>query len=178
MRYYSRIQLQVKPELYNSRVNSIMFLENLATGDLRVITAASPLANNPLTATEASQMPGAIAILMPVAWSEVGDRILARQFEGLFSSSNASDYAVIWDRQGDRTHTLSPQANSYSHAVLLGWSQNNPNRVLFRAGHLGDENWHLLAVDATGKTLMANGDRPMTFGRVVNNIWAGPQAYR
>ncbi|MDA0209077.1 MULTISPECIES: hypothetical protein [Desertifilum] len=175
---YSRIQLQVKPELYNSRVNSIMFLENLATGDLRVITAASPLANNPLTATEASQMPGAIAILMPVAWSEVGDRILARQFEGLFSSSNASDYAVIWDRQGDRTHTLSPQANSYSHAVLLGWSQNNPNRVLFRAGHLGDENWPLLAVDATGKTLMANGDRPMTFGRVVNNIWAGPQAYR
>lgn len=175
---YSRIQLHIQPELYNTRVSSVMFLENLANGHLRAIAANSPLASNPLTPTEASQQSGTISILIPVAWSEIGDRILARQFEGLFSSSDASDYAVVWDRNTDQTSTISPGRIPHDIAVLLGWSQTHPDRVLFKAGFLGDPEFPLWAVKDNGDTLLATGDRPMTFGRLVNNIWAGPQAYR
>ena len=176
---YSRIQMQVQPQLYRSRVRSVMFLENLTTGQLQAIAAVSPLANNPFNGTPASQMPGVFSISIPVAWSQPpSERLLARQFEGLFSTSDASDYAVIWDRQQNRTTTVAPNGINYSHAVLLGWSQAHPDRVLFRAGELGDEHWPQWTVDSTGKTLLATGDRPMLFGHFVNHIWAGPQAYR
>jgi len=175
---YSRIQLQVQPELHRSRVSSVMFLENLKTGDLQVITASSPLAHNPEKTNKDSQMPGVITMLIPVAWSSTGDRILGRQFEGLFSSSNVSDYAVIWDRQSKRTSTITPDSDPYTHAILLGWSQNYPGQVLFRTGNLGEEDWSMLAVDTTGKTFLATGDRPLIFGNLVNHAWAGPQVYR
>lgn len=174
---YSRIQLQVQPQLYRSRVSSVMFLENLKTGQLQAIAARSPLANNPFNGTPASQMPGVFSMLIPVAWSQLGDRLLARQFEGLFNTSDASDYAVIWDQQLNRTTTVAPQQVNYSHAILLGWSQTYGNRVLFRAGQLGDEQWSLWAVDTAGDTQLAADDRPMLFGHFVNHIWAGPQAF-
>lgn len=173
---YSRIQMQGQPELYQSRVTSVMFLENLHTGDLRTITAASPLADNPLVSNEEADMPGTIAILIPVSWSESGERLLARQFEGMFSSSDASDYAVVWDRKQNRTSTITPEKIEYTNAVLLGWSQTNPDRVLFRAGTLGDENWPVWAVDTTGQTTLALEDEPLIYGQVVNQVWAGPQA--
>ncbi|MCA1994541.1 MAG: hypothetical protein LDL41_21225 [Coleofasciculus sp. S288] len=173
---YSRIQMQGQPELYQSRVTSVMFLENLHTGDLRTITAASPLADNPLVSNEEADMPGTIAILIPVSWSESGERLLARQFEGMFSSSDASDYAVVWDRKQNRTSTITPEKIEYTNAVLLGWSQTNPDRVLFRAGTLGDENWPVWAVDTTGQTTLAIEDEPLIYGQVVNQVWAGPQA--
>ncbi len=173
---YSRIEMQVEPELYRSRVSSIMFLENLKTGELRTITASSPLASHPFFRNEEANMPGTIAIAIPVSWSHTGDRILGRQFEGLFSTSDASDYAVVWDRQLNRTATLSPSESEYTTAVLLGWSQTHPNQVLFRTGNLGDENWPLLAVDSEGHTMAAAQDEPSIFGQVVNYIWAGPQA--
>lgn len=173
---YSRIQMHAQPELYRSRVTSVMFLENLQTGDLRTITASSPLADNPLADNEAANMPGTIAILIPISWSQNGDRILARQFEGLFNTSDASDYAVVWDRQLNRTSTVTPDRNLYSNAVLLGWSHTNPNQVLFRAGELGDENLPLWAVDLNGQTVAATEDQPRVFGQLVNHVWAGPQA--
>jgi hypothetical protein len=174
---YSRIQFQIRSQLHSSRVTSVMFLENLQTGNLEVITAASPLANNPFDGNPEAQLPGVITMLVPVSWSELGDRLLARQFEGLFSSSMVSDYAVIWNRNLNKTTTVAPAQVNYSHAVLLGWSENNANHVLFKAGILGDENWPLWAVNSEGKTLLATGDRPQTFGRSVAEAWAGPQAY-
>ncbi|MDJ1172042.1 hypothetical protein PMG71_21660 [Roseofilum sp. BLCC_M154] len=174
---YSRIQFQIRSQLHSSRVTSVMFLENLQTGNLEVITAASPLANNPFDGNPEAQLPGVITMLVPVSWSELGDRLLARQFEGLFSSSMVSDYAVIWNRNLNKTTTVAPAQVNYSHAVLLGWSENNANHVLFKAGILGDENWPLWAVSSEGKTLLATGDRPQTFGRSVAEAWAGPQAY-
>lgn len=173
---YSRIQMQVEPELYQSRVTSVMFVENLKTGDLRTITASSPLADNPLAGSEPADMPGTIAILIPISWSLSGDRILARQFEGLFSTSDVSDYAVVWDRNLNRTSTIAPDRNLYSNAVLLGWSRTNPDQVLFRAGELGDEKQPLWAVDLNGQTVAANEDQPHVFGQLVNHVWAGPQA--
>ncbi len=174
---YSRIQLDVQPELYRSRVTSVMFLENLKTKELRVITASSPLAEHQFSKNPEASKPGTIAILIPVSWSPGGDRLLARQFEGLFSTSDASDYAVVWDRQSNSTSTITPGDVQYSNAVLLGWSQTNPSQVLFRAGELGDEKPPLWAVNLKGQTVAALEDKPLIVGQLVNYLWAGPQAH-
>lgn len=175
---YSRVQLQVKPELYNSHVSSVMFVENLQTKQLRVVTASSPLANNPNKAKEAGDMPGIVTILIPVSWSAKGDRLLARQFEGSLSASDASDYAVVWDRSTGRSNTIIPSnAAEYGQAILLGWSKVNPQNVIFHAGELGEEKPQLWAVNIQGKTIAAKQeDQPIVFGRTVKQAWAGPQA--
>lgn len=176
---YSRIQMQSQPELYRSRVSSVMFVENLQTGELQVINATSPLANHPLGLME---VPGVISILTPVGWSKTSDRLLARQFEGLFSSSDASDFAVIWHRQQNRTSTVAPSQTAYNHdiSILLGWSQVDPNQVLFRAGNLGDQQWSLWAVAGDGQTVAATDvDQPLVFGKPLNQVWSRSQvAYR
>jgi hypothetical protein len=176
---YSRIQIQIHPNFTQSRVGSVLFLENLRTGDLQTITAVSPFADNPFMTNGEPERAGTIAILIPIAWSESSDRILAREFESLFGTDLASDYAVVWDRDRNQTYTLAPTHVDYSNAILLGWSQQNPNQVLFRAGQMGEEDWGLWAVQVDGRTLAAHDeDQPMIYGQVVNNIWAGPQAYR
>jgi len=174
---YSRIEMQVHPDLWRCRVTSVMFLENLRTGDLRTITASSPLADHPLNKNEHKNIPGKIAILIPVSWSPTGDHLLGREFEGVFSTSDASDYAVVWDRQLNRTTTVAPNTTNYSTAVLLGWSQTYPNQVLFRAGELGEEKWPLLAVNLQGQSVAVTEDQPKIFGQVINQVWAGPQAH-
>ncbi|MGB3695380.1 MAG: hypothetical protein WA865_23660 [Spirulinaceae cyanobacterium] len=173
---YSRIQMEGRPELFRSRVTSVMFLENLHTGDLQTITASSPLADNPFNSNEEARRPGKISILIPVSWSDSGDRVLARQFEGFFNTSDASDYAVIWERNTNRTATVAPENDLYTNAVLLGWSETDPEQVLFRAGTLGEENWPLWAVDAEGQTMLASEDKPIVYGQVINKVWSGPQA--
>lgn len=174
---YSRIQMQVQPELYRCRVSSVMFVENLQTGDLQTVVASSPLAEHPFSDGEEANFPGAIAILIPVSWNHTGDRILAREFEAMFSTSDMSDYAVIWDRNQNQSYTLSPARSFYTHAVLLGWSQTYPDEVLFKAGNLGDRTWPIWAVDLNGRTVAANQDKPLVFGQKVNNVWAGPQVH-
>lgn len=179
---YSRIQMRSQPELYRSRVSSIMFVENLQTGKLQVINATSPFADNGLGLGKNAALPGNISILMPVSWSKLSDRLLARQFEGLFSSSDASDFAVIWNQQQNRTSTVAPSQVKYNHeiSILLGWSQINPYQVLFHAGNLGDEHWPFWAVADNGQTLAAtNVDQPIVFGKQLKPVWSGPQvAYR
>lgn len=175
---YSRIQMRVHTDFTQSRVSSVLFLENLRTGDLRTIVASSPLADQAPTAPKTQPAPnGTIAILIPVAWSESGDRILAREFESIFGSDIASDYAVIWDRQLNRTSTVAPTRIQYTNAVLLGWSQTHPEQTLFRAGNMGEPQWPLWTVDLTGRTAAAPEDQPLVFGQSVNSIWTGPQAH-
>ncbi|MEB3355765.1 MAG: hypothetical protein VKK04_03405 [Synechococcales bacterium] len=176
---YSRIQLELLPETPQDRVSSILFMENLETGDLRFVTASSPHVRNPWIPEEEYGQPGMIAILMPVAWSEGGDRLLVRAFESIFGTDLASDYAVLWDRQQDQLQTLAPTNLVYSNAILLGWSRENTDQVLFRAGNLGDEQWPMLAVDPTGETMLATeGDEPVIFGQATESFWNGPQAIR
>lgn len=174
---YSRIQMQVQAEFFRSRVSSVLFVENLRTGDLQAITPAAPLADNPFFA-DGSDILGSISIVIPVSWSEAGDRLLAREFESLFCSDIASDYAVIVDRRLNRVSTVSPTRLQYTNAVLLGWSQDHPERVLFRAGTMGEEDWPLWSVDVSGQTARASYDRPITFGESVGSVWMGPQAQR
>lgn len=171
---YSRIQVQLPRDLSQNRVVSTLFLENLTTGDLQTITASSPFANNPFVSHGTNQA-GTIAILMPIAWSEGSDRVLAREFESIFGSDIASDFAVVWDRSSNQTYTIAPTHVQYSNAVLLGWSQSHPDQVLFKAGMIGSEDWPLYVVDVGGQTAYANHDRPVTYGKVVDSVWSGPQ---
>ncbi len=170
---YSRIQMQAKAEFYGSSVSSILFLENLETGDLQAVTPTSPLADNPFLNQDGADLAGKISIVIPVSWSESGDRLLARVFESLFCSDIASDYAVVIDRTANRISTIAPTCIQYTTAILLGWSQVHPGRVLFRVGNLGEENWRLFAVDPNGQAFSAEGDKPVTFGQVVSSIWMG-----
>ena len=173
---YSRIQVQPAVHFTQSRVVSALFLENLHTGSLQTIIASSPFADSPLRSS-ASDPAGTIAVLIPIAWSETGDRLLAREFESVFGSGLASDFAVVWDSHTNQTQTLAPSQINHSNAILLGWSQIHPEQVLFQAGRMGDPHWNFYTVKANGQTSLARGDRPVTYGRVTTNIWAGPQAY-
>jgi hypothetical protein len=180
---YSRVELEVKPEMYNSKVNSVLFVEERATKKLRVMAATTTLKDPLLNRQEklAAQSPrdGKIGVLVPVSWSEKSDRFLARKFEGVFNTGDSTDQAVIWDRQKNQTNTVAPAQNEDEHekiAVLLGWSKNEPDHVLFRAGEMGEENWPLVKVAVDGKTgATTDADQPVTYGDKATEIWSGPQ---
>ncbi|MEH2373761.1 hypothetical protein [Nostoc sp.] len=183
---YSRVQLEVKPQMYNSRVTSVLFVQDMQTQRLWVM-ASTAAVSDPLLKVKAAQSEetdtnGQIGVLVPVSWSEKGDRFLARKFEGIFNTGDSTDSAVIWDRQKNHANTVAPahEENHEKIAVLLGWSKSQPDNVLFRAGELGEENWPLIQVANDGKTVTTTGnDQPITFGKKVTEIWAGPQvAYR
>lgn len=171
---YSRIQMLLQPEFWRSRVSSVLFLEHIETRSLQPITPASPLASNPFISHTADPA-GTISIVIPIAWSEQGDRLLAREFESLFCSDIASDYAMVVDRAANQVYTVAPTQIQYTTAILLGWSQFQPERALFRAGMMGEEDWQLCSVAINGETLLAEDDRPMIYGHAVSSIWMGPQ---
>ncbi len=52
---YSRIQVHVHPQFVLSQVSSVLFVENLATGDRQTITPTSPLSGISLPEPEASR---------------------------------------------------------------------------------------------------------------------------
>ena len=180
---YSRVQMEVKPEMHNSRVNSVLFVEDKQTKRLRVMTSTSvvidPLLKRQAISSAQGDNDGKIGVLVPVSWSEKGDRFLARKFVAIFNTADATDQAVIWNRQQDNLNVLSPVQSQDDHekiAILLGWSKKQPNNVLFRAGELGEENWPLLQVANDGRTvdISAEGDQAVTFGEK-GSIWADPQ---
>jgi hypothetical protein len=182
---YSRVQLEVNPEQHNSRVSSVLFIEDRKTKRLQVVTSTSrnrDVLINVKSAPDANGE-GTIGVLVPVSWSEKGDRFLARRFEGIMNTSDVNDYAVIWHREKDRTSTVGPapqESDREKISILLGWSKSQPNHVLFRAGEMGEEDWSLLTVADDGKTTSATDrDQPVTFGNQSKQVWAGPQvAYR
>ena len=180
---YSRVQMEVKPEMHNSRVNSVLFVEDKQTKRLRVMTSTSvvidPLLKRQAILSAQGDNDGKIGVLVPVSWSEKGDRFLARKFVAIFNTADATDQAVIWNRQQDHLNVVSPVQSQDDHekiAILLGWSKKQPNNVLFRAGELGEENWPLLQVANDGRTvdISAEGDQAVTFGEK-GSIWADPQ---
>ncbi len=180
---YSRVQMEVKPEMHNSRVNSVLFVEDRQTKKLRVMTStgkvSDPLLNRQTSLSAEADNDGKIGVLVPISWSEKGDRFLARKFVAIFNTADATDQAVIWNRQQDHLNVVHPVQSQDDHekiAILLGWSKKQPNNVLFRAGELGEENWPLLQVANDGKTvdISAEGDQAITFGERAR-IWADPQ---
>ncbi|KAB8330523.1 hypothetical protein SD80_028040 [Scytonema tolypothrichoides VB-61278] len=181
---YSRVQLEVKPQMYNTRVTSVLFVEDRQTKKLRVVSSTGSI-NDPLLKVQvssASDAQGTIAVLVPVSWSQKGDRFLARKFEGAMNTSDVTDYALIWDREQNRSESVTPSQEEYKHeiAVLLGWSKTHPDQVVFRAGELGQEEWPLMTVGYDGKTVAATTtEQPVVYGKRVTDVWAEPQvAYR
>ena len=179
---YSRVKLEVKSEMHKSRVSSVLFVEDRKTNNLKVVASTSALVDPLLKAKkmqdESSQIPGKIGVLVPVGWSENGERFLARKFEGLFNTAHATDKALIWNRQKNRANTVAPSQKNHQYdiAVLLGWSKNTPDNVVFRAGEMGQETWPTITVANDGKTVATpEVDQPTTFGRKSTDIWAGPQ---
>ncbi|MDB9453312.1 hypothetical protein [Dolichospermum circinale] len=180
---YSRVQMEVKPEMHNSRVKSVLFMEDRQTKKLRVMISTDkeidPLLNKEASLPEEADNDGKIGVLVPVSWSEKGDRFLARKFVAIFNTADATDQAVIWDRQKNNINVVNPVQSEDDHekiAILLGWSKKQPNNVLFRAGELGEENWPLVQVANDGQTvdMSAEEDQPITFGESAK-IWADPQ---
>lgn len=180
---YSRVQMEVKPEMHNSRVKSVLFMEDRQTKKLRVMISTDkqidPLLNKEASLSQEADNDGKIGVLVPVSWSEKGDRFLARKFVAIFNTADATDQAVIWDRQQNNISVVNPVQSEDDHekiAILLGWSKKQPNNVLFRAGELGEENWPLVQVANDGKTvdITAEEDQPITFGESAK-IWADPQ---
>ncbi|NJR71483.1 MAG: hypothetical protein HC771_24885 [Synechococcales cyanobacterium CRU_2_2] len=128
---YSRIHFTPAPQLHASQVESLLLLEDLLEGRLQA-QASSPFPSaassagtssagtssagtaDPFApAADCSPSPaGSIAILMPIAWNQTGDRLLARQFEGRFCSSMATDYALIWETLTGQVQTLTPPAKN------------------------------------------------------------------
>jgi hypothetical protein len=182
---YSRVKMEIKPEMYNSRVTSVMFIEDRQTKKLRVMASTSqlsesdPLLNASVSPPEQIREDGQIGVLVPVSWSEKSDRFLARKFKGVFNTGDATDHAVIWDRQKNYTNTVAPTRQEDDHekiAVLLGWSKNQPDHVLFREGEMGEEEWPLVQVATDGKTVNpADADQPVTYGDKLSEIWTEPQ---
>lgn len=171
---YCRVRLQLKPLLHESRVTSILFVEELQSGTLHTVMARSPLAPHPFQSDDIIDAPGIIALLMPVSWSENGEKLLGRQFEGFFGSGDISDFGVVWDSQTKETLTLAPSPEvDYSHAILLGWSDRQPDQILFQAGLMGEDNWQIWAVADDGKTTLAQQDQGVVFGEMSSHIWSG-----
>jgi hypothetical protein len=174
---YCQIQMQVQPDFSQSNISSTLLIENLKTGSLEKIKSSAHFAGDSFMAAGETDKPGIIAILIPVAWSKTSDHLLVRQFEALFGSDVASDYALVWDRDSNRVTSVAPTPVDYDTALLLGWSQSHPDQVLFHTSLLGDEVGSLWTVTLQGKAIAAPGDQPLIFGRRVNE-GAGPQAYR
>lgn len=176
---YSRIEMRAESELHRSKALSVLFVENLSTGQLQVIRAESPIAAYLDKVGESSEeMAGVISLLIPVSWSKNGDRLLARQLEGAFNSSDISDYGVVWHRQNRRMQTLSAnlQPNEEVSALLLGWDQNTPDHVLFKTSDLGEERPQFVSVGLNGHQSPAPTQTAITYGYPVNRSWTGIQA--
>lgn len=179
---YSRVKLEVKSQMHKSRVSSVLFVEDRKTNNLKVVASTSalvdPLLKGRKMQGENSQIPGKIGVLVPVGWSENGERFLARKFEGLFNTAHATDKALIWNRQKNHANTVAPSQKNHKYdiAILLGWSKNAPDNVVFQAGEMGQETWPTITVANDGKTVATPVvDQPTTFGRKSSDIWAGPQ---
>ncbi len=179
---YSRVKLEVKPQMHQSRVSSVLFVEDRETRQLKVVASTSALVDPLIKAKqmrgEDSSIPGKIGVLVPVSWSENGESFLARKFEGLFNTAHASDQALIWNRQKNRANTVAPSRKNHQYdiAVLLGWSKNAPDNVVFQAGEMGEETWSTITVANDGRTVTTPVvDQPTTFDRKTTDVWAGPQ---
>lgn len=175
---YSHIRLEVSPDLAQSHVSSLLLVENLDSGTLQPITASSPVAQEFWSADSSLShpKPGLIAMLLPIAWDKTGTQLLAREFEGVFCSSIASDYAVVWNSNTALSRTLAPHNIAYERAILQGWSRNRPEQVLFKTARLGDPQMPLWSVDLQGQAYPSAFDQAESYGDSIAHPLSGPMA--
>jgi hypothetical protein len=193
---YSRIELRAEPELYRSKVISVMFLENLATGALQVIRADSPIAHYlQQVGEDSADVEGVISILLPASWSAQGEHLLARQVEGALSTSDILDYGVVWSQESRTAKTLQALTPSLSLAAisssggllednaemtttLLGWNDAAPGQILFQTNTLGEEDTAVVSVALNGQSYLSASQSVATYGQTVSRSWSGVQSIR
>lgn len=167
---YSRVQLCIVPHNpTQSHVSSVLFVENLDTGNAQLVLPQTPLARNPFASRQEPSAPGTIALIVPAQWSATGDRLLARAFESYFSAAQAADYALIWRRSDCATTTLAPSLQrdrQSTHTILRGWSETDPEGVLFQTGQIGTNDWPLWTVTPDGVTRPADCSVAASVSRV------------
>jgi hypothetical protein len=156
---HSEIEIKIDPDFRQSHIYSQLILKTAQGQVLQTIPSSMHLGQGRVKETTARHLPGTIAMLVPAAWSQNGQRLLARQFEAVFGSDVSSDYAVIWEREHLKAETVTPLPINYDFATLLGWSQNHPNQVLFRTDILGETKGSILAVDYRGATIASQNDQ-------------------
>ncbi len=154
---YSRLLIQARPQLLESKVSSVLFWQDLRTGEIQAVAASQPRESREAATAELT----GLAVLVPVAWSGSGLQVLCRDFQGGFATDFISDYALVWDRQQRQTFLLAPHSVRYSNAILLGWSRQHPDRALFKAGLIGEANWPQWTVQLDGQTAAAPEDQPL-----------------
>lgn len=172
---YSRICLEAAPLLHNSRATSILFVENIETGELQGVQPPAPLMSPLDTEPEIQAQAGAMSLLIPIAWDREGTQLLVRDFEGVFCSSLASDYAVVWDSTTGHSRTVAPYNAAYEYAILQGWSKSHPKQVLFKTAQLGEPHQPLWRVDSQGRAMPSALDEAEGFGQTMAEELEGPQ---
>ncbi|MFN4279056.1 hypothetical protein [Thermosynechococcus sp.] len=150
------------PEAQRQQLVSILEIRDRQTGNQQRIESLKEMPREFLA--EVPQGQGLIAVLVPVGWSETGNRLLVRQLGGLFATDLISDSAWIWQAGVGHVATVYPTADEYDFATLLGWSSTDPQRVLFQTQTMGNPKATIWAVDTQGSTQLAQGDRPRVYG--------------
>lgn len=180
---HSEIEVQLSPDFRQSHIFSQLIVKTAQGKVVQSIPSSMHLGQGPVKETSARQLRGTIAMLLPAAWSASGKKLLSRQFEAVFGSDVSSDYAVIWHSDQLRTKTITPLPINYDSATLLGWSQSNPEQVLFRTSILGEPQGTTLAVDLQGSPVIASPKYPASdssltpFGQIPS-FSEKPQAHR
>ncbi|MCH9055314.1 hypothetical protein [Parathermosynechococcus lividus] len=156
------LYFQAAPQAFEQQLTSILEITDLHTGDRQRIDSLQEVPREFLA--EVPRHQGLIAVLVPVGWSQRDNRLLVRQFMGLFASDLVTDAAWIWQPGRGHVATVYPTAADYDVATLLGWSHTYPDQVLFQTHVMGDAQATLWAVDSHGSTQLAQGDRPAVYG--------------
>lgn len=157
-RAYSELNLTLHPNPSQSLVQSQLFIET----EQQTYTLPATL-HLEMGELSAHGLAGTFAVMIPAAWSADSQSLLLRQFEGLFGSDVASDYAMVWQKSNPGLQTYRPTDLDYDSATLMGWSQNRPGEILFQTRILGQANSQLVTVSPqnSGATLASPSDRPM-----------------
>ncbi len=158
--------LLAHPDFSRNQLTSILTVTHTQTQQVQQWQSTALIDPN-LRQELAPDGAGLIAVLWPVGWSASGEQLLVRNVQGIFSSDFVSDVAVIWSRPSQALTALWPQQAEYDHAILLGWSQENPQQVLFETATMGQAAKQIWAVDPQQEMLAQPSDRPQVYGQTL-----------
>lgn len=123
---YSRVTYEITPVGFG-RLSSTLFARDRQTQELETIYA-------PASVFRTSDELGLdFLFLLPIEWRN--NRVLVREFSGLFRSQAILNQAIIWQPPGEnepaRLQIETPQSD-FPATVLMGWDvESESNRILF-----------------------------------------------
>jgi hypothetical protein len=167
LKAHSVLSLELHPAVTQSRIVSHLIITDAKGAEIQRVASSMHLGDGMVKETSGASIAGTLSILMPATWSTDGQQLLARQFEAVFGSDVSSDYALVWSRKTQQSKTVAPVPQDYDTATLLGWSQRNPDQILFRTAILGETHTTLVAVNHNGTTVASEGDQILPLGHLM-----------